>query len=139
MKYDLTTTSWLHFEPQTPTEYAIPLSPFEHGLLYSKSIDFNTPPLGTPAVLSYLALMNMNKGRSIPLPPSHSKVSEKQFQEWNCEWERCFTAVGSPKRNVSICFRPGRYLFLSLRHFKKIMITFFDNIAWKVFGKVFSR
>jgi len=60
--------------------------------------------LGTPAVLSYLALLN--KRRSIPLPPSHSKIPEKHFQEWNCEWERCFT-VGSPKRNVSRCFRPG--------------------------------
>jgi len=98
-RYDLTTTLWLKFEPQA--EY---LPPFEHGLLYSKSIDFNAPPLGTPAVLSYLALMN--KKRSIPLPPSHSKISEKHFQEWNCEWERYFT-VGSPKRNVSRCFRPG--------------------------------
>jgi len=102
-RYGLTTTSWLHFEPQT--EYAIPLPSSEHGLLYSKSIDFITPPLGTPAVLSYLALLN--KRRSIPFPPSHSKNSEKHFQEWNYEWERCFTVGGSPKRNVSKCFRPG--------------------------------
>ncbi|KAF8816956.1 hypothetical protein BYT27DRAFT_7205344 [Phlegmacium glaucopus] len=99
-KYCLTTTSWLHFEPQS----TMPLPPFEHGLLYSKSIDFNTPPLATPAILSFFALLN--KQRSIPLPPSNSKISQKHFQEWNCDWERCFT-VASPKRNVSKCFRPG--------------------------------
>ncbi|KAF8900431.1 hypothetical protein CPB84DRAFT_1680454 [Gymnopilus junonius] len=92
-KYPLTTKSWIEFEPKS--EMSLQTT------LYGGIVDLTPPPLATPAILSFLALVN--KRRSIPLPPSESP-SPQSPDEWTSEWGRCFT---KPERDITECFRPG--------------------------------
>ncbi|PPQ80352.1 hypothetical protein CVT25_003635 [Psilocybe cyanescens] len=93
--YDLTSTSWVDFEPK-------PRRSLEDTILYAEPMDMVPPPLAAPAILSFLALVN--KRRSIPLPPSDAPLPNQPFQEWDSEWGRCFT---KSKRAITDCFRPG--------------------------------
>ena len=114
------TTSWVHFGPAS--ESAMESLPSEHGLLYSEFIDFNTPPLATPAILSFLSLINT--GRSIPLPPSNSHISQ-DFQEWNCEWEKMLYCR-LPQAERQSVFQTGQvkpfYSFLTRLFLKLIFL-----------------
>jgi hypothetical protein len=74
----------------------------ECSTLYSDSMDLTPPPLATPAILSFLALVN--RKRSIPLPPSDAPLPKEPFREWDSEWGRCFVKA---KRDLGECFRPG--------------------------------
>ncbi|KAF8970670.1 hypothetical protein BDZ97DRAFT_1790416 [Flammula alnicola] len=94
--YNLTTSPWTEFEPVLNHRASV------YTMLYSEALNLNPPSLATPAILSFLALVNKN--RSIPLPPSDAPLPEHPFQEWDSEWGRCFT---KPTKNLSDCFRPG--------------------------------
>ena len=96
LQYHVTSSEWAEFDPKFA-------KPVECGTLYSDSMNLTPPPLATPAILSYLALVN--KKRSIPLPPSDAPLPGEPFREWDSEWGRCSTKA---KRNLRECFRPGR-------------------------------
>jgi hypothetical protein len=95
-QYHLTSREWVDFDPKS-------VEGVECTTLYSESMDLTPLPLATPAILSFLALVN--KKRLIPLPPSDAPLPKEPFREWDSEWGKCFT---KPKRNLGECFRPGR-------------------------------
>ncbi|PPQ95781.1 hypothetical protein CVT26_015921 [Gymnopilus dilepis] len=92
-KYPLTTTPWVEFKPTSEASLRT--------TLYGEPVDLTPPPLATPAILSFLALVN--KRRSIPLPPSEYP-SPQPPDEWSSEWGRCF---GKSTGDITECFRPG--------------------------------
>ena len=99
LQYHITSSEWVDFDPK----FVKPAECTTCTTLYSDSMDITPPPLATPAILSYLALVN--KKRSIPLPPSDAPLPEEPFREWDSEWGRC---VAKAKRTLRQCFRPGR-------------------------------
>ncbi|KDR78265.1 hypothetical protein GALMADRAFT_64778 [Galerina marginata CBS 339.88] len=92
--YSLTTISWIDFEPKSRVSVA--------ATVYAEVMDLTPPPLATPAILSFLALVD--RRRLIPMPPSDAPVSQQAVNEWDSEWGRCFT---KSKRDITECFRPG--------------------------------
>ncbi|KAF9484156.1 hypothetical protein BDN70DRAFT_826067 [Pholiota conissans] len=95
--YNLTAVPWTEFE-STPVLNQFPA----YTTLYSERLELDPPPLATPAILSFLSLIN--KKRSIPLPPCDAVLPEYPFQEWDSEWGRC---LSKPRKDFSNCFRPG--------------------------------
>ncbi|KAF9555742.1 hypothetical protein CPC08DRAFT_820884 [Agrocybe pediades] len=95
--YDLTNVPWTDFEPSLRDE-----RPSADVVLYGESIQIVPPPLATPAILSFLTLVN--SARSIPLTPSDAPLPDQPYREWDSEWARCFV---KPKRDITECFRPG--------------------------------
>lgn len=122
-QYPLTTKSWIEFEPKSIVSLQT--------TLYGETTDLTPPPLATPAILSFLALVN--KRRSIPLPPSES-LSPQAPDEWTSEWGRCFA---KPKRDITECFRPGR-LVISLQAARNQLKQPFNSIegVWEGFFTV---
>ncbi|KAF9458704.1 hypothetical protein BDZ94DRAFT_74376 [Collybia nuda] len=103
-KYDLTRPSWVDFAPVTSAIKA------KAGIYYSEAWRLTPPPLATPAILSYLTLVNqLTDGvRHTPLTPSHSSVVIRRSHEWECEWGRCLS-LGQPDcdKLLTDSFRPG--------------------------------
>ncbi|KAF8064294.1 hypothetical protein FPV67DRAFT_1504325 [Lyophyllum atratum] len=104
-KYELTNPAWDHFVPGPRFPQS---SPVEY---YSESCLLPPPPLATPAILSFLTLVNKlaeGVGYSTPLPPSHPSSIIQEQLEWECEWERCRN-LGLPEYDniLTDSFRPG--------------------------------
>ncbi|KAJ7699321.1 hypothetical protein B0H17DRAFT_306909 [Mycena rosella] len=99
-KYPLTDPSWVNFLPESP-EHAT------HIVHYSEEHQFKTPPLATPAILSFLTLVNL-KSKAIDFP-SHIELPVKaESNEWECELGRCLS-LSRPEfdNGLTESFRPG--------------------------------
>ncbi|TFK36576.1 hypothetical protein BDQ12DRAFT_654308 [Crucibulum laeve] len=103
-RYNLTTPSWLEFAPRLCHEIPTVVQ------YYGTSYKLTPPPLATPAILSFLTLVNkMSQGSecAIPLTPSNPTVVHK-IDEWQCEWERCISlGNGTLDRILTDSFKPG--------------------------------
>ncbi|KAF8999854.1 hypothetical protein BDQ17DRAFT_1360555, partial [Cyathus striatus] len=78
---------------------------------YGKMCDFTPPPLATPAILSFLTLVNklsQSVTTAVPLPPSDGPVLSDPTSEWSCEMYRCLS-LGSGKfsKFLTKSFKPG--------------------------------
>ena len=81
-------------------------------LYYSKPCQIHLPPLGTPAILSFLTLANVlaveGVRQSTPFPPSIARGGIPRSLEWECEWERCLDFGEKGHDLLAYSFRPGR-------------------------------
>jgi|ERR1700722_20350374 len=111
VQYNLTSPSWVDF---TPTSSPDPSETVTH---YGEPLSLIPPPLATPAILSFVTLLNMVSPFSlglgavgisnlyVPIIPS---VWPRDSCEWECEWERC-CSLGQAKfcNLLTGSFRPG--------------------------------
>lgn len=105
LQYDLTHPSWIDFAPVSTAIKSKTV------IYYSEAWQLAPPPLATPAILSYLTLVNQltdGVGHT-PLTPSHSSLVIRRSHEWECEWGRCLS-LGQPEcdKVLTDSFRPGR-------------------------------
>ncbi|KAJ6492926.1 hypothetical protein C8R47DRAFT_427049 [Mycena vitilis] len=99
-KYPLTDPSWVDFRPDSP-------QPPTHTVHYSGEHQLKTPPLATPAILSFLTLVNL-KAKLIDFS-SHLEVPTKpDSNEWEYELGRCLS-LSRPEfdHGLTESFRPG--------------------------------
>ncbi|KAF7369815.1 hypothetical protein MVEN_00314200 [Mycena venus] len=100
-KYPLTDPSWVNFLPESP-------QPSTHIVHYSEAHQLKTPPLATPAILSFLTLVNL-KAKLIDLSQSHLDIPLKaESNEWEYELGRCLS-LSRPEfdNGLTESFRPG--------------------------------
>ncbi|KAJ7827891.1 hypothetical protein B0H14DRAFT_3719942, partial [Mycena olivaceomarginata] len=98
-KYPLTDPSWVNFLPESPQHAT-------HIVHYSEAHQLKTPPLATPAILSFLTLVNL-KAKLIDL--SHLEIPMKaESNEWEYELGRCLS-LSRPEfdNGLTESFRPG--------------------------------
>ncbi|KAH0579994.1 hypothetical protein J132_09360 [Termitomyces sp. J132] len=104
-KYELTNPAWHQFVP----EPRIPKMDYIEYL--SEKRCFVPPPLATPAILSFLTLVNElteGVGYTTPVPPSHPSSLQQEKLEWECEWQRCvIVGQGDFDNILTDAFRPG--------------------------------
>ncbi|KAF5375424.1 hypothetical protein D9615_007937 [Tricholomella constricta] len=104
-KYQLTNPAWDHFVPGPRSPKPRPVE------YYSETCLLPPPPLATPAILSFLTLVNRpaeGVSYSTPLPPSHASCVTPEKLEWECEWERCRSLGEGEFDNIlTKSFRPG--------------------------------
>lgn len=83
-----------------------------HSFYLSEQRRLVSPPLATPAILSFLTLVNKlaeGIGYNTPMPPSHPKFLQQEEPEWECEWQRCVVLGQGEFDNIlTDAFRPGR-------------------------------
>lgn len=106
-QYHLTCPSWVDFIPDSQPNSGHPV------IHFSGEYKLTPPPLATPAILSFLALVNQLKGigeYSAPLPQLDPPIPDKsRSQEWECEWDRCLSlGQASFGHALTGSFRPGR-------------------------------
>ncbi|KAF8889100.1 hypothetical protein BD779DRAFT_1611184 [Infundibulicybe gibba] len=103
-KYNLTSPSWVDFVPSPRRETPNSVT---H---YSAEYRLVPPPLATPAILSFLTLVNhmTEGGYSTPITPSNTTSPGQISREWECEWGRCIS-LGQTKFGPLLtgAFRPG--------------------------------
>jgi hypothetical protein len=91
----------VNFLPESPQHAT-------HIVHYSEAHQLKTPPLATPAILSFLTLVNL-KAKLIDL--SHLDIPMKaQSNEWEYELGRCLS-LSRPEfdNGLTESFRPGRW------------------------------
>ncbi|KAJ7456988.1 hypothetical protein FB451DRAFT_599828 [Mycena latifolia] len=98
-KYPLTDPSWVNFLPESPRDST-------HIVHYFEEHQFKTPPLATPAILSFLTLVNLKSKLidfSAPL-----EIPMKSDNEWEYELGRCLS-LSRPEfdNGLTESFRPG--------------------------------
>ncbi|KAJ7630089.1 hypothetical protein DFH06DRAFT_1480171 [Mycena polygramma] len=102
VQYPLTDPSWVGFRPDSPQP-----QPPTHTVHYSGEHQLKTPPLATPAILSFLTLVNL-KAKLIDFS-SHLEVPTKpESNEWEYELGRCLS-LSRPEfdNGLTQSFRPG--------------------------------
>ncbi|KAF8628574.1 hypothetical protein AX17_005970 [Amanita inopinata Kibby_2008] len=104
-QYHLTGLPWIEFRPTQPV-----MNP-SSVVYYSQKLQLEPPPLATPAILSFLTLVNTlaeDSAYPTPLAPSTYPPIRNNSLEWECEWGRCVNA-GKRLRNEAslISFKPG--------------------------------
>ncbi|KAJ6578800.1 hypothetical protein DFH09DRAFT_347906 [Mycena vulgaris] len=99
-KYPLTDPSWVNFLPDSPPHS----TPIVH---YSEAYQFKTPPLATPAILSFLTLVNL-KSKPIDFSLPLETPIKPESNEWEYELGRCLS-LSRPEldRGLTESFRPG--------------------------------
>jgi hypothetical protein len=100
-KYPLTDPSWVNFLPESS-------QPSTHIVHYSEAHQLKTPPLATPAILSFLTLVNL-KAKLIDFSQSHLDMPMKaESNEWEYELGRCLS-LSRPEfdNGLTESFRPG--------------------------------
>ncbi|KAF8192796.1 hypothetical protein K438DRAFT_1829685 [Mycena galopus ATCC 62051] len=99
-KYPLTDPSWVNFLPESPQDST-------HKIHYSKAHQLRTPPLATPAILSFLSLVNSKAGL-MDLSSHVDMPMKAESNEWEYELGRCLS-LGRPEFNTGLTesFRPG--------------------------------
>ncbi|KAK0440161.1 hypothetical protein EV421DRAFT_812487 [Armillaria borealis] len=106
-RYHLTSPSWLDFIP--------PPHPHESNEIihYSEIYRIKAPPLASPAILSFLTLVNRMLGSpefatSIEREPPVLLQRSTTGTEWECEWGRCMN-LGQPSfdKVLMMSFTPG--------------------------------
>ncbi|KAG6820260.1 hypothetical protein H0H93_003268 [Arthromyces matolae] len=106
-KYELTNPPWHQFVPKSRIPRTASIDYF------SQHPHLAPPPLATPAILSFLTLVNKlaeGVGYSTPIPPSvspsHLRLRDKA--EWECEWQRCvILGRGNFDNILTDAFKPG--------------------------------
>ncbi|KAG6889688.1 hypothetical protein C0995_015436 [Termitomyces sp. Mi166 len=104
-KYELTNPVWHQFVPG-------PSNPKADYIDYlSEKRRLVPPPLATPAILSFLTLLNKlteGVGYTTPMPPSHPSSFRQEKLEWECEWQRCvILGQGDFDNILTYAFQPG--------------------------------
>lgn len=106
MQYNLASPSWVDFVPRSRSKTSTDV------VYFSESFRLNPPPLATPAILSFLKLVNrMSLGPecSVPFTPWEASKGPKQTHEWECDWGRCMSlGNGDFDRILTDSFTPGR-------------------------------
>lgn len=81
---------------------------------YAEAHHLTPPPLATPAILAFLALINRispftgGVGYVTPVTLLGSSSDTPQSQEWECEWERCLSLGQGNFNNIHTdSFNPG--------------------------------
>ncbi|KAJ7153448.1 hypothetical protein C8R43DRAFT_446153 [Mycena crocata] len=99
-KYPLTDPSWVNFLPESP-------QPSTHIVHYSEAHQLKTPPLATPAILSFLTLVNL-KAKLIDLSSPLALPMKPESNEWEYELGRCLS-LSRPEfdKGLTESFRPG--------------------------------
>ncbi|KAG6879780.1 hypothetical protein C0992_011825 [Termitomyces sp. T32_za158] len=103
--YKLTNPAWHQFIPG-PSVFTE-----KHVEYLSEQRRLVPPPLATPAILSFLTLVNKlaeGIGYNAPMPPSHPSFLQQKEPEWECEWQRCvILGKGEFDNILTDAFRPG--------------------------------
>ncbi|KAJ7271090.1 hypothetical protein C8J57DRAFT_1320679 [Mycena rebaudengoi] len=99
-KYPLTDPSWVNFLPDSPRHSS-------HVVHYSEGHQLKTPPLATPAILSFLTLVNL-KAKQIDFSSPVSLPMKADSNEWEYELGRCLS-LSRPQfdKGLTQSFRPG--------------------------------
>ncbi|KAJ7730263.1 hypothetical protein DFH07DRAFT_849222 [Mycena maculata] len=99
-KYPLTDPSWVNFLPESPES-----STKAGG--YSEAHQLKTPPLATPAILSFLTLVNL-KAKLIDFSSPLEMPMKAESNEWEYELGRCLSLSGPEfDKGLTQSFRPG--------------------------------
>jgi hypothetical protein len=79
-----------------------------HVVHYSEAHKFKTPPLATPAILSFLTLVNL-KSKQIDFSSPLEMPMKPESNEWEYELGRCLS-LSRPEfdKDLTESFRPGR-------------------------------
>ncbi|KAJ7454954.1 hypothetical protein B0H11DRAFT_2068347 [Mycena galericulata] len=99
-KYPLTDPSWVNFLPRSP--------PHTTNIVhYSEAHQLKTPPLATPAILSFLTLVNF-KAKLIDFSSPPPIPIKPESHEWEYELGRCLS-LSRPEldKGLTQSFRPG--------------------------------
>jgi hypothetical protein len=101
-QYPLTDPSWVNFLPEYPQH---PISIVR----YSEAHQLKTPPLATPAILSFLTLVNL-KAKLIDFSSHLDLPMKPESNEWEYELGRC-RSLSRPEfdNGLTQSFRPGRW------------------------------
>ncbi|KAK7055506.1 hypothetical protein R3P38DRAFT_2847440 [Favolaschia claudopus] len=104
-KYPLTDPSWVSFIPSPPPCPADVISPENEN---KQIMQLKTPPLATPAILSFLTLVNL-KARFIDIASHLDLPMKAESNEWEYEMGRCLSLsrLDFDKGGLTESFRPG--------------------------------
>ncbi|KAJ7146189.1 hypothetical protein C8R44DRAFT_690496 [Mycena epipterygia] len=99
-KYPLTDPSWVNFLPESPQDST-------HIVHYSEEHHLKISPLATPAILSFLTLVNL-KARLIDFSSPLEMPIRAERNEWEYELGRCLS-LSRPEfgNGLTESFRPG--------------------------------
>ncbi|KAF8644008.1 hypothetical protein AX16_008724 [Volvariella volvacea WC 439] len=104
-RYELTTPSWVDFHPEHHSNES------GFGAHYSSPCQLVVPPLTTPAILSFIALVNQlaEGDHGMPRAPSlPSAIISQDSREWESEWNRCRSlAQKAYDKYLTEAFSPG--------------------------------
>ncbi|KAJ7270648.1 hypothetical protein B0H12DRAFT_1229147 [Mycena haematopus] len=99
-KYPLTDPSWVNFLPESPQHST-------HFIDYSEAHQLKTPPLATPAILSFLTLVNL-KANNMDFASHLDMPMKAESNEWEYELGRCLSLSRPAFDNgLTESFRPG--------------------------------
>ncbi|KAJ6463540.1 hypothetical protein C8R45DRAFT_1026096 [Mycena sanguinolenta] len=99
-KYPLTDPSWVDFLPESSQHST-------HFIDYHEAHHLKTPPLATPAILSFLTLVNL-KANNMDFASHLDMPLKAESNEWEYELGRCLS-LSSPEfdNGLTKSFRPG--------------------------------
>ncbi|KAJ7222213.1 hypothetical protein GGX14DRAFT_662881 [Mycena pura] len=99
-KYPLTDPSWVDFLPESPQHST-------HTVRFPEAHQLKTPPLATPAILSFLTLVNL-KAKLIDFSSHLDLPVQPESNEWEYELGRCLS-LSRPEfgQVLTDSFRPG--------------------------------